>query len=457
MSLQLRIIQALNELTDLERTLPARWVPHLHHKSDIDMEPLEHRKIAVRALGKQKNEAEVASFAEALIQYVPNGHAHANDKHTANGGDLPPDDDVFDDTGAEHAGYDDEPEIDDAPPIDDDGVDEDRVDDDQVDGSTEPPETEDNGIAGVAFTIFTKSNGPLTKSIELGADGALVSNSSECMMAHGRARRAYVKNTGEFADLISALGQNEAIGLGQLLADLGDDVAVVTVAELNGGSAIARTAQFISYTNGEPAFLLIDHDTKGMPDEVRERLQEAGGFWPALVSVCPVLKGVGRVERASTSAGLYRTDTGAKLKGSDGQHIYIVIREGTDAERFLSDLHDRCTLAGFGWGMIGEAGQFLERSAVDRTVGGPERLAFEGRPVLKAPLEQDAEVRQAKAIAGGALDTLIAWAPLTVVEKSKLAEMRAKERARLGVEANRKRDAYVKKHGGTYSAQKACD
>jgi hypothetical protein len=62
-----------------------------------------------------------------------------------------------------------------------------------VDNKPEPSKA--GGIDGVAFTIFAKSNGSLTKSIELGADGSLVSNSSECMMARGRARRA-VRPTG---------------------------------------------------------------------------------------------------------------------------------------------------------------------------------------------------------------------------------------------------------------------
>ena len=39
--------------------------------------------------------------------------------------------------------------------------------------------------------------------------------------------------------------------------------------------------------------------------------------------------------------------------------------------------------------MVGAAGQLLERSIVDRMVGGPERLVFEGGPMLVPPLQQD--------------------------------------------------------------------
>ena len=53
-----------------------------------------------------------------------------------------------------------------------------------------------------------------------------------------------------------------------------------------------------------------------------------------------------------------------------------------------------CT--GFGWYMVGAGGQLLERSIVDRMVGAPERLVFEGAPVLDPPLAQDQESRRAR-------------------------------------------------------------
>ena len=55
----------------------------------------------------------------------------------------------------------------------------------------------------------------------------------------------------------------------------------------------------------------------------------------------------------------------------------------------LKALHARCWLAGFGWMMVGAGGQLLERSIVDRVVGAPERLIFEGPPLVVPPLEQD--------------------------------------------------------------------
>ena len=156
-----------------------------------------------------------------------------------------------------------------------------------------------------------------------------------------------------------------------------------------------------------------------------------GGVWPALTSVLPDLATAGRVTRKSTSAGLSRSDTGERLAGSNGEHLYILVTNGADAERFLRTLHDRCWLAGFGWMMVGTGGQLLDRSVVDRMVYAPERLVFEGAPVLDHPLVQDAASRRPIVTDGVALDTLAVCPPLRIVEQEKLKELRAKEANRL--------------------------
>ena len=149
------------------------------------------------------------------------------------------------------------------------------------------------------------------------------------------------------------------------------------------------------------------------------------------------------MRRASTSAGLFRADDNTPLPGSSNAHIYVVVENGQDVVRFLKALHDRCWLAGFGWLMVGVAGQLLERSIVDRMVGAPERLVFEGPPILKGPLRQDAEIRRPEAIEGVALDTLAACPPLLIHEMSRLDDLRARERLRLRPELAKTRDKLV--------------
>jgi hypothetical protein len=253
---------------------------------------------------------------------------------------------------------------------------------------------------------FSKSDGPLTKRISLGPDGKVISDGSACVMSRGKARRVKLSSLQELADWIGSLAANQALTLGPLRPDLPDEVEVTTKSKLNGASRpdlIARAQDFIGFCPGKPAFMLLDHDTKGMTGEVRRRIAALGGFWPALTSVMPALKGVSRVVRRSTSAGLYRVDTGEPIAGSDGLHVFIKVQDGTDIEHFLKMLHARCWLAGFGWMIVGSGGQLLERSLIDYLVGGAERLIFEGPPVLDPPLAQDLERRRPVVIEGGRL------------------------------------------------------
>ena len=88
--------------------------------------------------------------------------------------------------------------------------------------------------------------------------------------------------------MIENLGQNQAFAFGALRADLGEEVEITIKDKLHEGVA-ARTSEHIQYIEGRPALVMFDHDTKGMPDAVRQRIAALGGFWPALVSVLPQL------------------------------------------------------------------------------------------------------------------------------------------------------------------------
>jgi hypothetical protein len=121
----------------------------------------------------------------------------------------------------------------------------------------------------------------------------------------------------------------------------------------------------------------------------------------------------------------------------------VAAKDGGDSERFLTALHERCWLAGFGWMLVSASGALLERSIVDRTVGGAERLVFEGGPVLVPPLQQDKESRRPIAVDGVALDTVAACPPLSIVERARLDELKARERERLAPEMAKAREAFI--------------
>jgi hypothetical protein len=284
----------------------------------------------------------------------------------------------------------------------------------------------------IEITRLSKTGGPLTKRISLNQEGKLVSDGSACVMSRGHAQRVHIDGLSHFADLVQHLEPNEAIALGSLRPDLPDQVEVTTqdrLAKLNGSAPpglIARNGGHIAYEAGRPALALIDIDTKGMPAEVKARIKGVGGFWAALVSVLSTLAITGRIERRSTSTGISRTDTGEALPGSNGMHVYLHVQDGADVERFLRTLHERCWLSGYGWHMVGAGGQLLDRSLVDRMVFAPERLVFEGAPVLVTPLEQDQASRRARIHDGAALDTKDACPPLRTTETAQLRELKSR-------------------------------
>ncbi len=298
----------------------------------------------------------------------------------------------------------------------------------------------------IEIVTLAKHGGPLTKRITLDPNGKLISDGSACVMGSGVAWRTAFADMTTFAGHIAALDPSEAIALGRLRADLPDKVEVTTKAKLNGAppGTIARSAEYIAYQPTAPGLLLVDYDDKGMPPEIRNRLAAMGGFVQALGAIVPEIANVGLVVRRSTSAGLVRTDTGQEIAGSDGRHLYVLIENGADAERALKALHDRCWLAGLGWMLVGAAGQLLERSIVDRMVFGPERLVFEGAPVLDPPLVQDQVRRRPRPREGAALNTAAAIPSINLTEDVHLRRLKRAAADALAVDVRKVRLAFIK-------------
>jgi hypothetical protein len=299
----------------------------------------------------------------------------------------------------------------------------------------------------VRLTAVTKDGGPLSKVI--GLDGGKVrSDGSPCAMSRGTARRVRLNGdpAAGLAAVLARLSPAEAIVLGDLADGLPDEVRIdlkARVARAPAKGTVARTRGTFVHRAGVPAFVLLDHDAKGVPPEAQELLRSLGGFRAALEVLLPGLRLAAQVARASTSAGLYNAATGERYPGSGGEHVYLLISDGADAERFLRALHDRAWLAGLGWCAVGGAGQLLERSLVDRMVYAPERLCFEGGPVLREPLRQDAAARRPVAHDGPAFDSVAACPTLSPVEREKLAALKRAGAQMAAGEALRVRAEYV--------------
>jgi hypothetical protein len=309
------------------------------------------------------------------------------------------------------------------------------------------------------ITLITKRDMPalMSKRISLDGDGKLKSDGSECLMTTGTAARAFAGSASALACLVADCHSNQAIALGALKADLPESVTVTIPNRLDKHpGAITRSRNWIDYRPGVPAWCLIDFDTKGMPKEVSDRIDAAGGMWQALLTVAPELVSAARVSRASTSAGLCRTDTGEPIAGSNGMHHYVLVQDGGDIERFLKDLHDRCWSHGFGWHMIGRAGQLLDRSIVDRMVGFGERLCFEGAPFIVPPLAQDAAQRVPEACEGSAIDSARALPRLSEYERHRVNGAKEESRKALGKSAAQVREKHDKELAEKISVKSGC-
>ena len=285
------------------------------------------------------------------------------------------------------------------------------------------------------ITLFKKydSNPLMSKRISLDEHGRLLSDGSHCLMIYGAATRVAAATAGDLAKIIGACCSDEAIALGALKDGLPNSVPITVPGRLRGSpGAITRSRAFIDYRAGIPAWVLIDFDTKALPANVSARIEATGRAWKALMTVAPGIARASRVSRASTSSGLFRSDTGETLPGSNGMHHYVLLRDGGDAERFLRDLHDRCWLDGFGWHMIGGAGQLLDRSLVDRMVGYGERLCFEGAPLVVPPLAQDTAKRVPEVFDGEAIDSGLTVPRLTEYERHRVNEAKDASAEALG-------------------------
>jgi hypothetical protein len=278
----------------------------------------------------------------------------------------------------------------------------------------------------------------------LAAKSAVFKALRNAEMSRGGARRR-CGDWCEFAALLDQLGSYQAITLYSLRPGLADKVEILTKRKLSGtdqSNLIARLQDYLSYRNGEPALALIDFDQQGMPADVAERLTQHGGLPRSICAVLPEIGNAARVIRRSTSAGLHRADTGEPLPGSGGEHILVPVPDGSDIERFLRTLHDRCFRHGFGWHLAGSAGQLPKRSIVNRVVDSPDWLVFDAPPVLDPRLAHDKPVSLAVAADDDPLEAVVACPPLRILELA-IREQQLKLRHQLWAVRDQTRSLFI--------------
>ena len=118
-----------------------------------------------------------------------------------------------------------------------------------------------------------------------------------------------------------------------------------------------------------------------------------------------------------------------------GLHIYVQVVNGLRVMELIELIHNRLWAAGLGYYAISKSGALLERSFIDTTVGGAERLIFEAAPIVLPALKRRPPMPTVNH-GNYALGT-IASADMTSVEM-----LKAKAKESVAYEAKAKRKCY---------------
>jgi hypothetical protein len=304
----------------------------------------------------------------------------------------------------------------------------------------------DASKAAFGITIFSNAKDqPLAKTIRLvyGRPASVAAAD----MVEGRAMHIDVNGLDGMAEAIESCRPGQALTLGTILPEHRPAGQVRVVADRRrqaSEGAISRTGAFLQYEAG-PGFAVFDFDSKQMPARVAARIEMAGDVYKLLCEVFSELAKAGAIVRASTSAGIYDTRTGLEYEGSGGVHIYVAIADQSDFPRALKAAHERLIVEGLGWSLIAANGAMLNRSIVDASVAQPNRLFFEGAPVVEEPLAQDDDARRCEIFDGEAIDSRRAFPDLTADERHRFHTAVAAMRAERQAEADKVRATYQKK------------
>jgi hypothetical protein len=283
--------------------------------------------------------------------------------------------------------------------------------------------------APALLTVCSKIGGALSKHIYRDADGRLVRDGSRCKMSRGRATVVVVDSAMALARVIDGLNGHQALTLGVIKGAGEGETREIAAKQLRRGSEVARSLEFFSFVPSAPAWVLFDID--GV---------DAATALEAIEAVVPAVRHAAQVSRASTSSGLFSEATGIAIEGSLGAHIYVAVADGSDIPRFLAALFDRLWLTGHGFIKLSSVGSMLERSLIDVAVGSPERLVFEGQPVLGPGLQQK---RETFAVDGQFIDTKAACPDLSESEKAQVEKLRAAAREAIKPKAAAAQAAWI--------------
>ena len=214
-------------------------------------------------------------------------------------------------------------------------------------------------------------------------------------MYAGTAERLEVPDLQALIPIIGALTPKQAFCYGTVTVP-GDRHQVVTKSHQVDGKNISRSRNFYEFSQHTEGVLLIDYD----PPKTEKPIPK-NDVLTTLTKVVPALGNAEVLVIDSASSYIYRTDSGACIKGAGGLHILVRVAKASEIPALGEAINARLWLAGFGYIGKSDDGKRLVRSLIDTSVWQPERLSFESGAVCGAGLEQRRPPIQH--IAGGVL------------------------------------------------------
>lgn len=284
--------------------------------------------------------------------------------------------------------------------------------------------------AGGALTLFS-SHKALGKLFRLLPDGTL-EKTVEGSMAAAEFETLPFKSVADLAALLASVTSAQALSASISVG--GGSGRVVTEKALpSNPGAVSRTKRHFTLP-AQPGLLLLDHD----PAKGQSALS-AGYLFKLLCELVPAAAAAGVVSWASGSSQIWEGDT--CHRGVGGLHLYVMVQDPSDTQRFGQVLSKRLWLAGQGRIEIGASGALLPRTIFDDAVHQPARLIFSGGAVCTPPLEQR---RGAPVILsdGGFLDTRAACPDLTDDERARFVGLLESAKSKAQPQADAARQAW---------------
>lgn len=229
------------------------------------------------------------------------------------------------------------------------------------------------------LTIVKKKSGTITKSIYLDDEGKTQKDLKDCYLDCGFGQVVEV-TLKEFPQILRSLDKNECIIHGIFDDSIyGNDqkfVNIVTKKAKNTQFGLDQT--YISRTKGDyfnypenNALVMLDFDNDGS-----DKSMNIEKYISIFSKIFPEFQNCAKVYAPSTSSYLY--DLNGKLISDPNPsfHLYFLVKDSSDINRFVDVLFKKCWLNGYGRIVTNKNKVPMVRTIFDKMVFSPERLDF---------------------------------------------------------------------------------